>query len=98
MVLMVGFVTFFTVKQKTDGFNPDEIRATEISLGQRDNFRGFRPKKSYPFSASNFFSFELSALSLELSALLPLTFHLSHLTFHLFPLCPMRHANSSPPI
>jgi hypothetical protein len=27
------------VKQKTNRFNPDEIKATEISLGRRDKFR-----------------------------------------------------------
>jgi hypothetical protein len=31
-------VRIVPVKQKTNRFNPDEIRATEISLGKRDKF------------------------------------------------------------
>jgi hypothetical protein len=34
--LMVFNVMFVPVKQKTNRFNPDEIRATKISLGRRD--------------------------------------------------------------
>jgi len=39
--MMVTMVEVVPVKQKTKRFNPDEIRATEISLGKRGKFGSF---------------------------------------------------------
>ena len=46
MVRIVESVWIVPVKQKANRFNPDEIRATKISLdrlGKRDKLRAFRP-------------------------------------------------------
>jgi hypothetical protein len=54
-------VEIVPVKQKTKRFNPDEIRATEISLGKRDKFSSLRPLCLFfiagcrsPFAVSHF--------------------------------------------
>jgi hypothetical protein len=40
--MFVLMILIVPVKQKTNLFNPDEIRATEISFGKRDKIRAFR--------------------------------------------------------